>query len=77
MFSKLLARHDRATLTLSIHRSLLSTNAKLLNKLGVKTNPVLRSAYEEALGRVSKRGENLLKTTKAVEAAEAMGGRRT
>lgn len=45
------------------------TNTKLLEKLGVKTVPALRAAYEEALAKVaeSKRAP-VLKTTRAAEA---------
>lgn len=48
------------------------TNTKLLEKLGVRTVPALRSAFEEALAKVaeSKRAP-ALKTTRA---AEAVGG---
>lgn len=48
----------------------LVTNAKRLEKLGIKTNPALRSAFEEGLRRVTSSGKNMLKTTVAAEAVE-------
>lgn len=52
----------------------LVTNTKMLEKLGIKTNPALRGAYENALERTAKSGgANLLKTTRAVEAMEDEG----
>jgi hypothetical protein len=48
----------------------LVTNTKALERLGVKTVPALRAAYEAALERAgsAKRGKATLKTTKAAEA---------
>ncbi len=48
----------------------LVTNMKWLEKLGVKTNPVLRAALDLALGKAatSKRATATLKTTRAAEA---------
>lgn len=48
----------------------LVTNTSWLTKLGIKTNPVLRAAYEEALGKAatSKKAKVVLKTTRAAEA---------
>jgi hypothetical protein len=43
----------------------LTTNMKLLEKMGVKTVPALRAALEEALGKASTSKKNTLKTTKA------------
>jgi hypothetical protein len=51
----------------------LVTNAKMLERLGVRTVPALRAAFEEALGRASKSKTNTLKTTKAVEAVADEG----
>lgn len=45
----------------------LVTNAKSLEKLGVKTNPVLRGAFDEALAKVAVSKKNVLKTTRAIE----------
>lgn len=43
------------------------TNIKMLEKLGVKTNPALRGAFDEAMERASKSTRNVLKTTRAAE----------
>ncbi len=48
----------------------LVTNTKMLERLGVKTVPALRAAYETALGKASTSGKATFKTTRA---AEAMG----
>jgi hypothetical protein len=48
----------------------LVTNSKMLEKLGMKTNPALRGAYEEALKKAAGSSKNLLKTTRAAEAVE-------
>ena len=45
----------------------LVTNTKMLEKVGIKTNPALRGAYEAALKKASGSKANLLKTTKAAE----------
>ncbi len=45
----------------------LVTNTKSLEKLGIKTNPVLRAAFEEALTKASKSKRATLKTTRAAE----------
>lgn len=45
----------------------LVTNTKFLERLGVKTNPVLRGAFAEGLKKVSKSNTNILKTTRAAE----------
>lgn len=49
----------------------LTTNSKMLEKLGVRTKPVLRAAYEEALEKAakSKKGQTF-KTGKAIEAVD-------
>lgn len=49
----------------------LVTNSKALERLGVKTVPALRAAYDEALVRATKSKKNVLKTGRA---AEAVGG---
>lgn len=51
------------------------TNAKMLEKLGVKTNPVLRVAYEQALQRVAeaKKGVSTFKTQRAAKALAEAG----
>jgi hypothetical protein len=46
----------------------LVTNMKWLEKLGVKTNPALRAALEEALGKAATSKKVTLKTTRAAEA---------
>ena len=51
----------------------LVTNTKMLEKLGIKTNPALRGAYEQALTKASKSKKNVLKTTRAAEAIEDQG----
>ena len=43
------------------------TSQKMLEKLGVKNNPALRGAYDEAMERASKSTRNVLKTTRASE----------
>jgi len=48
----------------------LVTNAKRLEKLGVKNDPACRAAFEEALGRASKSKANLFKTTVAADSVE-------
>ena len=50
----------------------LVTNSKMLEKLGIKTVPKLRAAYEQALGKAgnTRRAANTLKTTVAAEAIE-------
>ena len=48
----------------------LVTNTKSLESLGVKTNPALRGAFEQALAKASKSTKNVLKTTRAAEAVE-------
>lgn len=46
----------------------LTTNIKMLEKLGIKTNPALRGAFEKAMEKASTSKQNTLKTTQAVEA---------
>jgi hypothetical protein len=46
----------------------LVTNTKMLEKLGVKSNPALRASFEAGLARASTSKKNLLKTTRAAEA---------
>lgn len=48
----------------------LTTNAKMLEKLGVKDVPALRAAYAEAIKRASTSKKTILKTSKAAEAVE-------
>lgn len=46
----------------------LVTNTKMLERLGVKTNPALRAAYEAGLARVAKNtSKTVLKTARAAE----------
>jgi hypothetical protein len=45
----------------------LATSMKMLEKLGVKTNPALRGALEQALQKAATSTQNTLKTTQAVE----------
>lgn len=49
----------------------LVTNAKMLDKLGVKTNPALRATFETALQGAAGSSAQVLKTTRA---AEVVGG---
>lgn len=46
----------------------LVTNTKMLEKLGVKTNPALRGKFEEALAKAATSKKNTLKTTAAIDA---------
>jgi hypothetical protein len=48
----------------------LTTNVKLLERLGVKTNAALRGAFQEALEKAGKSKANLLKATTAAEAMD-------
>ena len=48
----------------------LVTNTKMLEKLGVKTNPALRGAFDAALAKAATSKKNTLKTTAAVEAVQ-------
>lgn len=45
----------------------LVTNTKMLERLGIKTNPALRAAFEEGMQRTSTSRANVLKTTRAAE----------
>jgi hypothetical protein len=51
----------------------LVTNTKMLEKLGMKTNPALRGAFDAALAKAATSKKNTLKTTQAVEAVEDAG----
>lgn len=51
----------------------LITNTKMLEKLGVKTNPALRGTFEAALLNASRSKANVLKTTRATEAIQDEG----
>lgn len=53
----------------------LVTNMKMLERLGVKSNPALRSALEEALKKAAKSDKNIMKTTVAADAVEDEGMR--
>ena len=46
----------------------LTTNVKMLEKLGLKTNPALRGAFDAALAKAATSNKATLKTTKAAEA---------
>lgn len=48
----------------------LVTNTKMLEKLGVKTDPKLRAAYEEGMKRVAVSKKTTFKATRAVEGME-------
>jgi hypothetical protein len=48
----------------------LTTNVKMLEKLGLKTNPALRGAFDAALVKAATSKKNTLKTTQAVEAVQ-------
>jgi hypothetical protein len=45
----------------------LITNTKMLEKLGVSTNPALKGAYQEGLKKAQSSTKNVLKTTRAAE----------
>lgn len=45
----------------------LVTNTKMLDKLGVTSNPILKTAFNEAITRASKSKKATLKTQRAVE----------
>lgn len=45
----------------------LVTNTKMLERLGVKDNPILKGAYSEAIDKASSSSKNVLKTTRAAE----------
>lgn len=51
----------------------LVTNTKMLEKLGVKTNPALRGAFDAALAKAATSKKNTLKTTAAIDALEDEG----
>ncbi len=51
----------------------LTTNVKMLEKLGLKTNPALRGAFDAALAKAATSKKNTLKTTQAVEAVQDEG----
>ena len=51
----------------------LVTNTKMLEKLGVKTNPALRGAFDKAMEKAATSKKNTLKTTAAVDAVEDEG----
>jgi hypothetical protein len=51
----------------------LVTNTKMLEKMGVKTNPALRGAFEEALKKAAASKKNVFKTSRAAEAVEDEG----
>lgn len=48
----------------------LTTNIKMLEKLGLKTNPALRGAFDKAMEKAATSKKNTLKTTQAVEAVD-------
>jgi hypothetical protein len=51
----------------------LVTNTKMLEKLGIKTVPSLRAAYQSAVERVGKSKKATFKTTRAAEAVQDEG----
>lgn len=51
----------------------LVTNTKMLERLGIKTNPALRGAYDAALQKVAKSKAATLKTTVAADQVEDEG----
>lgn len=51
----------------------LVTNTKMLEKLGVKTNPALRGAFDQALAKAATSKKNTLKTTAAIDAIDDEG----
>jgi hypothetical protein len=46
----------------------LTTNVKMLEKLGLKENPALRGAFDNALAKAATSKKSTLKTTAAIEA---------
>lgn len=48
----------------------LVTNTKMLDRMGVKSNPALRAAYEKGLEKVAGSTKVTLKTTRAAQAVE-------
>jgi hypothetical protein len=48
----------------------LVTNTKMLERMGIKTNPALRGAFQEALEKAGKSKANLLKASVAAEAMD-------
>ncbi len=48
----------------------LITNTKILEELGIKTDPALRGAYDEALKKASNSKQNTLKTTQAIDSVK-------
>ena len=51
----------------------LTTNIKMLEKLGLKTNPALRGAFDNALAKAATSKKATLKTTQAVDAVQDEG----
>ena len=51
----------------------LTTNVKMLEKLGLKTNPALRGAFDKAMEKAATSKKNTLKTTQAVDAVSDEG----
>jgi len=51
----------------------LVTNTKMLEKLGIKTNPALRGAYEAAIAKAGTSKKATFKTTVAADAVEDEG----
>jgi hypothetical protein len=51
----------------------LTTNVKMLEKLGLKTNPALRGAFDAALAKAATSKKNTLKTTAAIDAKNEDG----
>ncbi|CAN5950999.1 unnamed protein product [Sphagnum jensenii] len=51
----------------------LVTNTKMLEKLGVKTNPALRAKFEAGLAKAATSKKNSLKTTAAIDAISDEG----
>ena len=48
----------------------LTSNVKMLEKFGMKSNPALRGAFDKALEKAALSKQNTLKTTQAVDAVE-------
>ena len=51
----------------------LTTNVKALEKLGMKTNPAVRGAFDQAMEKAATSKKNTLKTSKAVDAVSDEG----
>jgi hypothetical protein len=76
-FQRLGKRAKEPDLLLALMERMTATelvgNTKLLEKLGMKTNPALRGAYDAAVTKATSSTKNTLKTTAAINAENADG----